>query len=101
MLRRIGFRYAKRIDPFDGGPHFIAAREDVSLIRDTRRLTVRAGTPATSAGRLLVGRELAGPPFYRAIAVPGETSETELLLGTDALAALGAEPGESLLVLAL
>jgi arginine N-succinyltransferase len=101
MLRRIGFRYAKRIDPFDGGPHFIAAREDVSLIRDTRRLALRAGTPAPSAGRLLVGRELDGPPFYRAITVPGDTSETEVVLGADAVSALGAEPGESALVLAL
>ena len=23
MLRQIGFKYAERIDPFDGGPHFV------------------------------------------------------------------------------
>jgi arginine N-succinyltransferase len=36
MLRRIGFEYAHQIDPFDGGPHFIAETDRVSLIRDAR-----------------------------------------------------------------
>jgi arginine N-succinyltransferase len=101
MLRRIGFRYAKRIDPFDGGPHFIAARDEVSLIRDTRRLVLRIGTPQASAGRLLVGRELARAPFYRAVAVPGETSGTEVVLAADSAQAVAAESGETLLVLKL
>jgi arginine N-succinyltransferase len=33
MLERIGFRYIERIDPFDGGPHFEAKVEDLSLVR--------------------------------------------------------------------
>lgn len=36
ILRRIGFRYAERIDPFDGGPHFVAQADEVSLIREAR-----------------------------------------------------------------
>lgn len=40
MLERIGFRYAERIDPFDGGPHFEARTGDVSLIRAMRRCKV-------------------------------------------------------------
>jgi len=28
MLRRVGFRYAERIDPFDGGPHFFAGVDE-------------------------------------------------------------------------
>src|SRR5260370_39075023 len=31
MLRRIGFRYAWRGDPFDGGPHFTAATDEVPV----------------------------------------------------------------------
>jgi arginine N-succinyltransferase len=34
MLRRVGFDYAKQIDPFDGGPHFIAKTDDITLVRD-------------------------------------------------------------------
>src|SRR5260370_42475356 len=31
MLRRIGFRYAWRVDPFDGGPPFTPATGEVTL----------------------------------------------------------------------
>lgn len=37
MLRQIGFVYAHRIDPFDGGPHFHAKLDDIALVRALRR----------------------------------------------------------------
>jgi arginine N-succinyltransferase len=40
MLRRIGFDYAEQIDPFDGGPHFMANTDDISLVREAREVTV-------------------------------------------------------------
>ena len=40
MLRRIGFDYADQIDPFDGGPHFMARTDDITLVRDTHRAVV-------------------------------------------------------------
>ncbi len=40
LLDRIGFRYAGRIDPFDGGPHYEARLADVTLVRRYRRLRV-------------------------------------------------------------
>src|SRR5678815_5466328 len=36
VLREIGFSYAHRIDPFDGGPHFHARTDDITLVRATR-----------------------------------------------------------------
>ncbi|MGE5183338.1 MAG: arginine N-succinyltransferase [Acidobacteriota bacterium] len=41
MLRRIGFEYAQQIDPFDGGPHFVARTDDITLVRDAREVEVR------------------------------------------------------------
>ena len=41
MLRRIGFDYAEQIDPFDGGPHFVARTDDITLVRDAREVEVR------------------------------------------------------------
>jgi len=38
MLRRIGFRYAERVDPFDGGPHFTAPTDEVTLVQRTRKV---------------------------------------------------------------
>jgi arginine N-succinyltransferase len=40
MLRRIGFDFANRIDPFDGGPHFLAKTDEITLVRDTRKARV-------------------------------------------------------------
>src|SRR5205814_1517778 len=47
MLRKIGFQHANRIDPFDGGPHFIARTDDITLVRQTRRARVIPGEAPT------------------------------------------------------
>lgn len=33
LLRKIGFRYSGSVDPFDGGPHYQAPTDEVSLIK--------------------------------------------------------------------
>jgi arginine N-succinyltransferase len=67
MLRRIGFDYAQQIDPFDGGPHFIASTDAITLVRDAVELEVRAegdGEPRWA----IVGLETPGArPQFRAI----------------------------------
>jgi arginine N-succinyltransferase len=40
MLRRIGFEYANQIDPFDGGPHFMARTDDITVVRDAHQAVV-------------------------------------------------------------
>jgi arginine N-succinyltransferase len=71
MLRRIGFRYAWRVDPFDGGPHFTAPTDDVTLVqrsfqaRYTRPLATEAA--ALLATRALIAVESAEPPFFHAV----------------------------------
>ncbi len=42
MLRRIGFDYAEQIDPFDGGPHFSANTDSITVVRDAAELEVAA-----------------------------------------------------------
>lgn len=61
MLQAIGFRYARRVDPFDGGPHFVAATDEVTLIQKTRKVRF--------AGSL---EQLSEPP---SAAEPGATTE--------------------------
>ncbi len=41
MLRRIGFEYAGQIDPFDGGPHFIAKTDEITLVKTGAEFEVR------------------------------------------------------------
>src|SRR5579884_2478297 len=42
MLRKIGFQYAERIDPFDGGPHFIAKTDELTLVKSIKKAEVVA-----------------------------------------------------------
>ena len=70
MLRAIGFEYAHKIDPFDGGPHFHARTDAISLVRETRRARAMAAVSGPSAAaRVLVAREGTAPPFFLAARV--------------------------------
>jgi arginine N-succinyltransferase len=101
MLRRVGFRYNKRIDPFDGGPHFVAPIEEVSLVQETRRLPLRIGALEPTAPRALVARSFGEAPFFRAIPVPASMSQTDVTLAPEDAEALGAADGDVLSVLPL
>src|SRR5262249_11687256 len=61
MLREIGFEYAQRIDPFHGGPHFIADTDAVSLVQESRVL------------RLAARDEVAGPEKWAVVASQSPT----------------------------
>jgi arginine N-succinyltransferase len=65
MLRRIGFEYAQRVDPFDGGPHFICATDRVSLIAASKRC--EPGLSWESAQQGLLGRAYLGRPYFLAV----------------------------------
>jgi arginine N-succinyltransferase len=68
LLRRIGFRYAERVDPFDGGPHFTARMDEITLVADTRRARAdRPMTPAPTDKKAMVAVEGPEPPFFRAV----------------------------------
>jgi arginine N-succinyltransferase len=67
ILRRIGFDYAEQIDPFDGGPHFIADTDQISLIRDAEEVAV-TGEGGGDHRWAIVGVESPGArPGFRAV----------------------------------
>ena len=71
LLRRIGFRYAHRVDPFDGGPHYTARMEEISLVERTRRTKAdRPLVAGTVETRALLAVESSAPPFFRAVKAP-------------------------------
>jgi len=62
MLRRIGFDYAEQIDPFDGGPHFSANTDQITIVRDDsggeRKWAIvglESATPSTRAQFRAIG----------------------------------------------
>jgi arginine N-succinyltransferase len=83
MLSDIGFRYANRIDPFDGGPHFMASTDRIPIVRNARFVPVLAGQPHT-ATRYMAAAELVHPPYLRARLVDGELRDGQLVIHPDA-----------------
>ncbi|HVU49356.1 MAG TPA: arginine N-succinyltransferase [Polyangia bacterium] len=109
ILRSIGFEYAHRIDPFDGGPHFHARTDDVTLVRETRRARVTAGAPAhLPQSRLLVARDRPGS-FLAArvdagafvLRPPAGSDLDTVTLPTEALATLSLAEGDEVAYLLL
>src|SRR4029077_21157762 len=67
MLREVGFAFAHRIDPFDGGPPLHARTDDITLARNTRSgrvavLPAAEGEPPAGLRSFLVARERPEPP---------------------------------------
>ena len=79
MLRRIGFQYCNRIDPFDGGPHFRAATDERLLVRRTRHGPARP-VDVLEGPRALVATDLRDAPFFRATSCPVAFSDDGTVL---------------------
>lgn len=103
LLRRIGFRYAERVDPFDGGPHFTAPTDEVTLVKATQHLNIRQLLPTgTRVGRRgLVAIEAKEAPWFRAVLSPLTSVEDGAAIGANEAAALGAQLGDEVWVLPL
>ncbi|HET9959869.1 MAG TPA: arginine N-succinyltransferase [Polyangiaceae bacterium] len=103
MLRRVGFRYAERIDPFDGGPHFVAPVEEISLVQETRERRLHAvRAPSSASPRALVARDLEEAPFFRAVACPVELGADDAVIVEESVVNhLALKPGERVYVLPL
>jgi arginine N-succinyltransferase len=102
MLRRVGFRYAERIDPFDGGPHFVAPVEEIALVAQTRRLTL-TGTLSddSTAQSALVAREYDAAPYFRAVPAAVEVDAQGARVSAAAAAHLDLTAGDTVCVLPL
>jgi arginine N-succinyltransferase len=49
LLEKIGLRFLRHVDPFDGGPYYGAKVEEILLVRQFRRYRLRAGHPGRAA----------------------------------------------------
>jgi arginine N-succinyltransferase len=100
MLERIGFRYVERIDPFDGGPHFEANLEDITLVRRYRTVKLTEGDFEREGDDLLVAYERdSGRNRFRAIRTQGRMDDKTVSLPARAKELLGAPEGAKLSVI--
>jgi arginine N-succinyltransferase len=100
MLRRIGFEYAERIDPFDGGPHFIAKTDNITLVKDTKTLravTVSGVDDGRPFGLVSVERDRA--PHFAATGSRFRIEGGDVGLPEATIKQLGIQPGDTVGVL--
>lgn len=103
LLRRIGFRYAERVDPFDGGPHFTALTDEITLVQNTQHLNVGGvlDSGQKTGKRGLVAVENTEAPWFRAVLSAIELGEDEVKIGEHEARMLGVHPGDPVWVLPL
>ena len=104
MLRRIGFDYANRVDPFDGGPHFFGATKEVTLVKETKRLKVSGPLPVEQPSvTSLVAVFADENPHFRAVKaeVAVSVDSDSCLVEPAASEYLGLQPGAEVAVLKL
>ena len=95
MLERVGFRYVKRIDPFDGGPHYECPTGEVALVRDCRRLAVADGEPQRKVSPMLVGAtSRSGRVRFRAVRTEAAVAGEAVRLPAEARRLLRVRPGD-------
>jgi arginine N-succinyltransferase len=92
MLTNIGFRYANQIDPFDGGPHFTARTDEITLVRDARKHKFSStAAPGESGVRQLVANQSHG---FRASWAKLDDTQDEVTLSPEVTEALQLAPGD-------
>ena len=104
MLTKIGFRYDERIDPFDGGPHYSAATNDLDPVVRFRRgklavqpLSDDAEPHVGVVEERLVGVErTVGRNRFRAVRSFCQFKDASIALPRAAIEALEVKPGERL-----
>jgi arginine N-succinyltransferase len=95
LLRDQGFFYTKRIDPFDGGPHYRCQTDDIRCVKNTRSIRGRAGSGSVDA---IVGLQVDNAADYRALRCNIEIHGMEAEVPKEALERLGAGQASDLLI---
>ncbi len=85
LLRRVGFKYAERVDPFDGGPHFTAPTDEISLVRGTHAVTLERHHRESLDEPVLIARQIPEPPYFVAVPVQARHRTPDTLIVDDAV----------------
>jgi arginine N-succinyltransferase len=93
LLEQAGMKFLGQIDPFDAGPYYGAAVEELAPVRQYRSLRAIAGEPNAERSReYLIGKE--DERGFRAVAGRAEQQGGRLIVAPAVLKALGARQSE-------
>jgi arginine N-succinyltransferase len=95
MLEAEGFFYTRRIDPFDGGPHFRATTDEIRSVAATRSARLRPGHGTIDA---IVGTTGGQTADYRAVRTQVSLRGPDALCPAEAIEQLAVEVGSQVLV---
>ena len=95
LLQEQGFYYTRRIDPFDGGPHYRAVTDEVTAVVTTRSLRARVGD---GTERAIVGVPTDDARGFRCCLASVTCQGMQVYLSANALERLGVSKGGELLV---
>lgn len=94
LLRRIGFEYAFEIDPFDGGPHFAAKTDLITVVSNARELPVRIVDPEAGSWSMVAVEVSGAKPRFRAVSTKAALFEDTVAISANACKRLGVEAGQ-------
>lgn len=94
LLVRIGFQFAQQVDPFDGGPNYVARLFDIDVYKKTRKVRFSGTAPKVPKKKFLVLWEMGGEA--RAILTAGQCSKKKFFISEPMGEIL--EPGQKLWV---
>ncbi|NBX93711.1 MAG: arginine N-succinyltransferase [Proteobacteria bacterium] len=100
MLEKIGFKWKEHIDPFDGGPHFWADTDKITLVNQTKKYHLHRDTlKSRLAVRALASRFENGE--FRCLQTPFELFRGKVLLPKTASELLELDGGADIYTLPL
>jgi arginine N-succinyltransferase len=96
LLEQAGMRFLNQIDPFDAGPYYGAAVDDLVPVKQHRVMRAEAGAvePQANPRWMLALEERRGG--FRAVAAHAFARGNRIVVAPAVLAALGAKPGARL-----
>jgi arginine N-succinyltransferase len=101
MLEDMGFEYQRRIDPFDGGPHFSARTEDISLLKAHQRLPLAEPRDDGEDSLIAIERDLSPGQRFACLRSPCTLANGRAAIPQENMAALGLSVGDIVSVLPL
>lgn len=94
MLEKLGFAYKDLIDPFDGGPTLEAKTSDISIVRETKRLTLGEASTESDAGGIAIVSTLDADGEFAAVQTAfAMDGKGRVRVPREAMAALQVEAG--------